>query len=94
MRVDLIETDLDDCDSLGDVINAWRVKDLDLEPLSSSSGPEIVEILRIPYTYCWSPSLVPKPHDWGHNIGMESLFGESFRMLTGHTRHLRVFPAL
>jgi len=79
---------------LGDVINAWRVKDLDLEPLSSSSGPEIVEILRIPYTYCWSPSLVPKPRDWGHNIGMESLFEESFRVLIGHTRHLRVFPAL
>ena len=56
--------------SLGDVINSWRVKDLDLQPLSTSEGPEIIEILRIPYTYCWSPSLVPKPKDWGPNIGM------------------------
>jgi sterol 3beta-glucosyltransferase len=55
---------------LGDVINVWRVDDLSLEPLSSSAGPEIIELLKVPYTYCWSPSLIPKPSDWGHNIGM------------------------
>ncbi|KAM0703866.1 hypothetical protein Q7P35_008871 [Cladosporium inversicolor] len=67
---------------LGDVINAWRVKDLDLEPLSSSSGPEIVEILKIPYTYCWSPSLVPKPRDWGHNIDICGFFLRSEPLYT------------
>jgi sterol 3beta-glucosyltransferase len=55
--------------SLGDVINGWRVKDLKLEPLAAAVGPDVVSILKIPHTYCWSPALVPKPADWGETIG-------------------------
>lgn len=32
-------------------------------------GPLIAETLKIPFTYCWSPALVPKPKDWGPHIG-------------------------
>lgn len=29
---------------------------------------------RIPFTYCWSPSLVPKPKDWGSHIDVVGFF--------------------
>ncbi|KAK3293855.1 uncharacterized protein B0H64DRAFT_433147 [Chaetomium fimeti] len=48
---------------LGDVINKWRKK-LDLEEIPISEGPVLAESQRIPFTYCWSPALVPKPADW------------------------------
>jgi hypothetical protein len=54
---------------LGDVINDWRVDCLNLEALAATVGPDIVSILKIPYTYCWSPALVPKPIDWADNFG-------------------------
>lgn len=37
-------------------------------------GPLLAEALKIPFTYCWSPALVPKPEDWGSHIG-QSVFG-------------------
>lgn len=37
-------------------------------------GPLLAEALKIPFTYCWSPALVPKPEDWGSHIG-QSAFG-------------------
>ncbi|KAF3019889.1 hypothetical protein E8E15_001620 [Penicillium rubens] len=53
---------------LGDVINRWRVS-IDLEPVPATEGPSLAETLKIPYTYCWSPALVPKPRDWpGHIV--------------------------
>ncbi|KAM0358606.1 hypothetical protein ACHAO7_003691 [Fusarium culmorum] len=59
---------------LGDVINAWRAKDLELERLPAAVGPDIVEIMKISHTYCWSPALVPKPADWGENIDISGFF--------------------
>ncbi|KEY74321.1 hypothetical protein S7711_00477 [Stachybotrys chartarum IBT 7711] len=53
---------------LGDVINEWRGT-LDLEPVPTTEGPILLETLKVPFTYCWSPSLVPKPSDWASNIG-------------------------
>ncbi|ETS86260.1 hypothetical protein PFICI_00088 [Pestalotiopsis fici W106-1] len=55
---------------LGDVINEWRDK-LDLEPIAFSDGPNLAETLKIPFTYCWSPALVPKPSDWGPHIDID-----------------------
>ncbi|KAJ6026609.1 uncharacterized protein N7446_004791 [Penicillium canescens] len=52
---------------LGGVINDWRKHELGLEPISLSDGPFLLKTLQIPYTYCWSPGLVPKPHDWPAN---------------------------
>ncbi|KAF5643402.1 sterol glucosyltransferase [Fusarium tjaetaba] len=59
---------------LGDVINAWRVKDLHLDPLAAAVGPDIVGLMKVPYTYCWSPALVPKPSDWGDSIDICGFF--------------------
>ena len=51
------------------MINRFRSKTLGLEPLSLLSGPGITDRLRIPWTYCVSPSLIPKPQDWMNHIG-------------------------
>lgn len=33
-------------------------------------APMLTQTLKIPFTYCWSPALVPKPVDWPSHIGM------------------------
>lgn len=53
---------------LGDLINAFRVKRLGLELVSSLWAPGALYRMKVPYTYMWSPSLVPKPKDWGPEI--------------------------
>ncbi|KAI0105960.1 glycosyltransferase family 1 protein [Daldinia grandis] len=59
---------------LGDVINRFRTKILDLEPLSVLWAPALLTRLRIPYTYCWSPALIPKPNDWGQHIDVAGFY--------------------
>ncbi|OTB04466.1 glycosyltransferase family 1 protein [Hypoxylon sp. CI-4A] len=58
---------------LGDLINDFRTT-LDLEPVPFSEGPLLVETLKIPFTYCWSPALVPKPSDWANHIDVCGFF--------------------
>jgi hypothetical protein len=53
---------------VGDVVNRWR-KELDLDEVATFEGPHLAEILKVPFTYCWSPALVPKPSDWPSYIG-------------------------
>ncbi|RDW64603.1 hypothetical protein BP6252_10254 [Coleophoma cylindrospora] len=55
---------------LGDIINKWR-RDIDLEPVPVTEGPSLAETLKVPFTYCWSPALVPKPLDWPSYIGKD-----------------------
>ncbi|PYH38101.1 putative UDP-glucose,sterol transferase [Aspergillus neoniger CBS 115656] len=55
-------------EGLGDLINSFRKRDLGLDPLDAIRAPSIAHRLRIPYTYLWSPALLPKPGDWGDNI--------------------------
>lgn len=59
---------------LGDVINKFREKSLGLEPVSIMWAPGMASRLRIPYTYCWSPALIPKPRDWGNYIDISGFF--------------------
>ncbi|KAJ6030987.1 hypothetical protein N7540_001719 [Penicillium herquei] len=59
---------------LGGIINDWRKHELGLEGISLSDGPFLLKNLEIPYTYCWSPGLVPKPHDWPANIDVCGFF--------------------
>ncbi|KAF7939331.1 uncharacterized protein EAE97_007411 [Botrytis byssoidea] len=59
---------------LGDVINHWRKKSLDLEPVPVMAGPHLAASLDIPFTYCWSPALVPKPQDWPPHIDVCGFF--------------------
>jgi UDP:flavonoid glycosyltransferase YjiC (YdhE family) len=58
---------------LGDVVNAWR-DSIDLAPVPFSEGPGLATTLKVPFTYCWSPSLVPKPDDWSENIDVCGFF--------------------
>ncbi|KAL8820755.1 MAG: hypothetical protein Q9191_007451 [Dirinaria sp. TL-2023a] len=53
---------------LGDLVNQFRVKTLGLEPVSTLWAPGQLFRLKVPYTYLWSPSLIPKPPDWGDEI--------------------------
>ncbi|GLA28773.1 UDP-glucose,sterol transferase [Aspergillus phoenicis ATCC 13157] len=55
-------------EGLGDLINSFRKRELGLDPLDAIRAPSIAHRLRIPYTYLWSPALLPKPGDWGDNI--------------------------
>lgn len=59
---------------LGDVINRFREKALDLPPLSFIWAPGLLTRLKVPYTYCWSPTLIPKPNDWGKNIDISGFY--------------------
>ncbi|KAJ0104171.1 hypothetical protein J7T55_000522 [Diaporthe amygdali] len=59
---------------LGDVINRFRTKVLDLEPLSLIWAPGLLSRLQIPTTYCWSPALIPKPNDWGREISISGFY--------------------
>ncbi|KAL7661970.1 hypothetical protein ACMYSQ_001334 [Aspergillus niger] len=58
---------------MGDVINHWR-KELGLDEIAMFEGPRLAEILKIPFTYCWSPALVPKPTDWPSYIDVCGFF--------------------
>ncbi|SMR43651.1 unnamed protein product [Zymoseptoria tritici ST99CH_3D1] len=53
---------------LGDIVNRFRVRTLGLEPVSSLWAPGALYRMQVPYTYMWSPSLCPKPADWGPEI--------------------------
>lgn len=59
--------------SLGDVINTFR-DTLDLEEVPMGVGPVLAAALEIPFTYCWSPALVPKPTDWPPYIDVCGFF--------------------
>ncbi|KAH7349176.1 hypothetical protein BKA66DRAFT_447158 [Pyrenochaeta sp. MPI-SDFR-AT-0127] len=58
---------------LGDVVNEWR-NTLDLEDVAMFDGPNLAATLKIPFTYCWSPALVPKPADWPPYIDVCGFF--------------------
>lgn len=59
---------------LGDIINRFRERSLGLEPVSLMWAPGMASRLRIPYTYCWSPALIPKPKDWGPHISISGFY--------------------
>ncbi|KAF2681820.1 glycosyltransferase family 1 protein [Lentithecium fluviatile CBS 122367] len=53
---------------LGDLINKFRVQTLKLDPISPLWGHQLLPRLRVPYTYLWSKSLIPRPPDWDSHI--------------------------
>ncbi|KAH8821983.1 putative glucosyl/glucuronosyl transferase [Xylogone sp. PMI_703] len=55
---------------LGDIVNRFRAKCLGLDPVSLIWAPGMLQRLKIPHTYCWSPALIPKPKDWGSHISI------------------------
>ncbi|CAE6526300.1 unnamed protein product [Rhizoctonia solani] len=59
---------------LGHTINKFRRKRLGLPSLSVISGSGIIERCGVPWTYCMSPALVPKPHDWVNHIDVVGFY--------------------
>ncbi|KAH7082383.1 putative glucosyl/glucuronosyl transferase [Paraphoma chrysanthemicola] len=59
---------------LGDIINRFRAKCLGLDPVSTLSAPGMLQRLKVPHTYCWSPALIPKPIDWGSHISISGFY--------------------
>ncbi|KJZ77059.1 hypothetical protein HIM_03380 [Hirsutella minnesotensis 3608] len=55
---------------LGDLVNDFRIKTLGLDVVSTLWAPGATFRLHVPFTYLWSPSLVPKPKDWGPEINV------------------------
>ncbi|KAJ1311934.1 hypothetical protein OPQ81_010394 [Rhizoctonia solani] len=53
---------------LGHTINKFRMKRLGLDYLTTTSAVGMIERCAIPWTYCLSPALVPKPSDWMSHI--------------------------
>ncbi|KAK7721810.1 hypothetical protein SLS57_005159 [Botryosphaeria dothidea] len=59
---------------LGDIINRFRQRTLHLEAVSSMAAPGMLHRMRVPYTYCWSPALIPKPRDWGNFLSISGFY--------------------
>jgi UDP:flavonoid glycosyltransferase YjiC (YdhE family) len=59
---------------LGDIINRFRVKCLGLDPVSLIWAPGMLQRLKVPHTYCWSPALITKPNDWGSHISISGFY--------------------
>lgn len=55
---------------LGDLINKLRTKVLRLDPISPMWGYQLLSRLRVPFSYLWSQSLIPKPFDWAPHINI------------------------
>jgi UDP:flavonoid glycosyltransferase YjiC (YdhE family) len=51
---------------LGDLFNTFR-KSLGLESINQAWGSVLMDKLDIPWTFCWSPAVLPKPKDWSEN---------------------------
>ncbi|KAH7322331.1 glycosyltransferase family 1 protein [Rhizoctonia solani] len=59
---------------LGNVINKFRAKRLGLDYLTTASAVTMIERCGIPWTYCLSPALVPKPKDWLSHIDVTGFY--------------------
>ncbi|CCO35088.1 Sterol 3-beta-glucosyltransferase [Rhizoctonia solani AG-1 IB] len=59
---------------LGRTINKFRMKRLGLEYLSTTSAVGMLERCAVPWTYCLSPALVPKPSDWMSHIDVVGFY--------------------
>lgn len=59
---------------IGDIVNRFRAKCLNLDPISLIWAPGMLQRLKIPHTYCWSPALIPKPKDWGAHISVAGFY--------------------
>jgi UDP:flavonoid glycosyltransferase YjiC (YdhE family) len=59
---------------LHDLINEFRKDILGLSTLHTRQAVRLMIEEHVPYTYCWSPSLVPKPADWPAYIDVSGFF--------------------
>lgn len=59
---------------LGDLVNRFREGTLGLEAVSTMWAPGMISRLKVPHTYCWSPTLIPKPADWPSRIKISGFY--------------------
>ncbi|CAF2683629.1 unnamed protein product [Rotaria sp. Silwood2] len=59
---------------LRDIMNDFRKKTLGLRELHIRQAANALIDECVPHTYCWSPSLVAKPNDWGSHIDVSGFF--------------------
>ncbi|KAL5641789.1 hypothetical protein ACGC1H_002028 [Rhizoctonia solani] len=59
---------------LGRTINKFRMKRLGLDYLTTASAVSMIERCAVPWTYCLSPALVPKPVDWMSHIDVVGFY--------------------
>ncbi|KAF8544877.1 hypothetical protein BDD12DRAFT_771811 [Trichophaea hybrida] len=59
---------------LGDLVNKFREKTLGVEAISTMLAPGMISRLKVPHTYCWSPTLIPKPHDWPSQLSVSGFY--------------------
>jgi UDP:flavonoid glycosyltransferase YjiC (YdhE family) len=59
---------------LADIINRFRRHTLLLGAIDPAWGTTLMSHLKVPYTYCWSPALIPKPADWSDHIDVSGFF--------------------
>lgn len=57
-----------------DLINEFREDTLQLPPFRTRDAIQGMTLENVPHTYCWSPSLVPKPADWPDYISVSGFF--------------------
>ncbi len=57
-----------------DIVNNFRKKTLGLRELHTRQATNVLIDESVPHTYCWSPSLVAKPNDWGRHINVSGFF--------------------
>ncbi|CAF1365553.1 unnamed protein product [Adineta ricciae] len=57
-----------------DIINEFRNNTLGLPSLHTRQATSMMIEEKVPYTYCWSPALVPKPDDWASHINVSGFF--------------------
>jgi hypothetical protein len=57
-----------------DIVNDFRNETLGLPALHTRQATFMMIDERVPYTYCWSPTLVPKPNDWASHINISGFF--------------------
>ncbi|CAF3903248.1 unnamed protein product, partial [Rotaria sp. Silwood1] len=56
------------------IINDFRKNILGLSTLHTRQAVRLMIDEHVPHTYCWSPSLVPKPTDWPPHIDISGFF--------------------
>ena len=52
----------------------WRWRHITLASYKAWATPNAKLPLQVPFSYCWSPSLVPKPSDWDEYINVTGYF--------------------
>ncbi|CAF1660185.1 unnamed protein product, partial [Adineta ricciae] len=68
---------------IGDQINTFRHDVLKLPSLDIRQATSVMIDEKVPYIYCWSPSLVPKPPDWPEYVSIPGFF--FLDLATGYT---------